>query len=249
MPALCACKRNATMPLAPRSEKALRGVHPALDAIVRRACEKGARFHVTCGCRSIDEQRNLVAAGKSKTMRSRHLTGHAVDLVAIDPDGSISYDLADMAALNVIMQRAAHELGHAIEWGGDWKSFRDTPHWQLPWADYPADDVLPPRADYPADDALPPIEHVKDPQKERVKEAVHTSNTIFGGLIALFGSLIGWLETAVQVGLDTVAEMTKLDPLKALSPHVKIAGGVLVLAGLALVISRRIDAARKGKIG
>jgi peptidoglycan L-alanyl-D-glutamate endopeptidase CwlK len=30
------------------------------------------------------------------------------------------------------MKQAAYELNIKIEWGGDWKSFKDGPHFQLP---------------------------------------------------------------------------------------------------------------------
>ena len=64
-----------------RSRKALSGVHPDLVKVIDKADALGAKFVVICGRRTIEQQRALVAQGKSKTMHSRHLTGHAVDLV------------------------------------------------------------------------------------------------------------------------------------------------------------------------
>lgn len=82
-----------------------------------------------------------------------------------------------------------------------------------------------------------------------VSEAGRRSMTVFGGLIALFGSCVQYLEQAVAVGLDSLAEVTKLEPLKALGPNTKMIGMGLTAAAVALVIGRRLDAAKKGKVG
>jgi peptidoglycan L-alanyl-D-glutamate endopeptidase CwlK len=125
------------MTLAPRSLKCLEGVHSDLVKVVKRADELGARFHITCGLRTEEQQRAMVKAGKSKTMKSRHLTGHAVDFVVAEPGGGISYDHADMAECAKVFKQAAAEFGVKIEWGGDWKSFVDTPHIELDRKVYP----------------------------------------------------------------------------------------------------------------
>lgn len=121
------------MTLNARSLANLQGVHPDLVAIVTKAAEK-APFLVTEGLRSLERQKKLKAAGKSRTLNSRHLTGHAVDLC--DCDGC--YDHGDMTAISAAMKDAAKELGLTIEWGGDWPKAWDTPHFQLAWKDYPA---------------------------------------------------------------------------------------------------------------
>lgn len=82
-----------------------------------------------------------------------------------------------------------------------------------------------------------------------VSDASQRSMTIFGGLLAGFGSLIQYLESAVGIGMDSIAEMTKLEPLKALSPNTKAIGLGLTVAAVALVIGRRLQAAKTGKIG
>ena len=70
-----------TYRLSQRSMQNLSGVHPDLVAVVKRAIEITEQdFSVIEGIRNIDRQRKLVAQGKSQTMNSRHLTGHAVDL-------------------------------------------------------------------------------------------------------------------------------------------------------------------------
>jgi lysozyme family protein len=82
-----------------------------------------------------------------------------------------------------------------------------------------------------------------------VSAASQRSMTVFGGLIALFGSCVQYLEQAVAVGMDSLAEVTKLEPLKALGPNTKSIGLGLTVAAVALVIGRRLQAAKQGKVG
>lgn len=119
------------------SLKNLQGVHPDLVRVVELAAEKET-FIVTEGLRNLDRQKRLVKAGKSWTLNSRHLTGHAVDLC--DPDGR--YDIPDMDHIRDAMFAAAAECGVPLEWGGDWKQ-KDTPHFQLPFKSYPASGISP----------------------------------------------------------------------------------------------------------
>lgn len=121
------------MTLDVKSTKFLERVHPDLVRVVERACEI-TPFRVTEGLRTLARQKQLKAQGKSRTLNSRHLTGHAVDLV--DPAGS--YDDAKMRAISVAMKQAAEELGVPLTWGGDWTKFCDTPHFELEWHAYPA---------------------------------------------------------------------------------------------------------------
>ena len=117
-----------------RSKQRLSGVHPDLVDVVKRAIEITEQdFSVTEGIRHIERQRQLVATGKSTTLNSRHLTGHAVDLVPypVSWDWEYFYPIADA------MKQAAEELDVDLEWGGDWKSFPDGPHFQLNWKKYP----------------------------------------------------------------------------------------------------------------
>ena len=121
--------------LGAKSRSKLQGVHPHLVMVVERAIEISEQdFTVLEGLRSRERQQELYNTGKSKTLNSRHLTGHAVDLAPwpISWDWDKFYPIADA------MKQAAEELGIDIEWGGDWKSFPDGPHFQLPREDYPA---------------------------------------------------------------------------------------------------------------
>jgi peptidoglycan L-alanyl-D-glutamate endopeptidase CwlK len=121
-----------------RSEKNLVGVNPALIAVVRRALELSpVDFGITEGLRSRERQKQMVAAGASQTMNSRHLTGHAVDVVAY-LGSNISWDWKYYEQIAIAFKQAGAELGTPIEWGGDWKTLKDGPHFQLTFRDYPA---------------------------------------------------------------------------------------------------------------
>lgn len=124
--------------LGKRSLKRLQGVHPDLVKVIKRAIElTPIDFTVLEGKRSVARQRRLVRSGASKTMNSRHLTGHAVDIAPLHPNGKISWHWPHYFLLEPAVKQAARELGITVEWGGDWRSFKDGPHWQLPWRKYP----------------------------------------------------------------------------------------------------------------
>ena len=123
--------------LGPRSVLRLQGVHPDLVKVVHRAIELSTvDFTVLEGLRTLERQKALVAAGASKTMNSRHLTGHAVDLGAW-VDGQVRWDWPLYHQIAAAMKAAAKELAIPLEWGGDWRTFKDGPHYQLPWKEYP----------------------------------------------------------------------------------------------------------------
>jgi len=118
-----------TFALSQRSKNNLMGVHPKLVQVVGRAIELSTvDFGVTSGIRTQIEQQQLVAAGKSQTMKSKHLRqsdgyGHAVDLVAwIHTDGGshISWELNVYDDIADAMKKAARDVGIGITWGGAW---------------------------------------------------------------------------------------------------------------------------------
>lgn len=122
--------------LGSRSLSRLKGVHPDLVLVVKRAIQlTEVDFSVLEGLRTRTRQLELVRAGASQTMNSRHLTGHAVDLGAY-VQGKVRWDWPLYHKIAGAMKRAARELEVPLEWGGDWKSFKDGPHFQLPWKDY-----------------------------------------------------------------------------------------------------------------
>ena len=121
-----------------RSERNLTGVHPDLVKVTRRAYVlAGGAFIVTEGLRTAARQKQLVEAGASRTLNSRHLTGHAVDLAALVA-GKVRWDWPLYARLAGFMKQAAAELNVDIDWGGDWKRMRDGPHFELSREVYPA---------------------------------------------------------------------------------------------------------------
>lgn len=121
--------------LGTRSLQNLSGVHPDLVAVVKLAISITEQdFTVIEGIRNINRQRELVKAGKSTTMNSRHITGHAVDMVPWPVDWN---DLERFEVMADAMKQAAEELDIPIVWGGDWKSFYDAPHFELDRKTYP----------------------------------------------------------------------------------------------------------------
>jgi len=109
----------------------LTGVHPELVAVAALALTMSpVDFKVTEGLRDLERQRKLMAEGKSRTLNSRHLTGHAIDIAAIDGAG-VTWEWGNYEQIAEAMKRAADQLGIRIEWGGDWDTFKDGTHFQL----------------------------------------------------------------------------------------------------------------------
>jgi peptidoglycan LD-endopeptidase CwlK len=123
--------------LGKRSVERLQGVKIDLVRVVERAIELSTvDFTVLEGLRSPERQQTLVASGASQTLNSRHITGHAVDLGAwVDNQVDWSWPLYHQIAN--AMKAAANELGIPIVWGGDWKTFKDGPHFELDRRYYP----------------------------------------------------------------------------------------------------------------
>lgn len=125
------------MKLSMSSEKKLVGVHPDLVKIIRQAAaDTTLEFIVTEGLRTTARQQELVKSGASQTMKSRHLTGHAVDL-AVMVGTEARWDWPLYTNLALIVTKAAETCGLPIECGAFWKKFPDGPHVQLPWKEYP----------------------------------------------------------------------------------------------------------------
>jgi len=111
-----------------KSLSELKGVHPELVAVVNRALELTVQdFSVHDGLRTVEEQKKMVASGASKTMDSRHLTGHAVDLVPYI-NGKLRWEWVPIYRIADAVRIAAIELGTPIRWGGAWDiTFTENP--------------------------------------------------------------------------------------------------------------------------
>ena len=128
-----------------RSLSNLKGIHPDLRCVMDRALQESPHdFVVTEGLRTLDRQRELLRIGASTTMNSRHLTGHAVDLYAwvdINRDGKVVFqEMANPRLLTNIassIKAAALAEGIPVIWGGDWRTFKDMPHFELDRRVYP----------------------------------------------------------------------------------------------------------------
>jgi peptidoglycan L-alanyl-D-glutamate endopeptidase CwlK len=106
--------------LSNRSLSKLEGVHDDMVRVVSRAIElTEVDFGVIQGLRTLEEQEALVAKGASQTMKSKHLDGLAVDLMAyVGGRGVWELNVYDEVA--DAMKAAAIEEGVAIRWGAAW---------------------------------------------------------------------------------------------------------------------------------
>lgn len=123
--------------LSSRSRARMKGVHPDLIAVVEAAIAiTPVDFMITEGLRDPKRQRALVKAGASRTLNSRHITGHAVDVAAL-VDGQVRWDWPLYPRIAAAFKSAATRLGVPIVWGGDWPRLRDGPHFELDRRHYP----------------------------------------------------------------------------------------------------------------
>lgn len=120
-----------------RSLENLQGVHPDLVMVTTHALSLSPiDFVVIDGLRTLDEQKILVAKGKSRRLDSRHLTGHAIDFAAW-VNGGISWDVAYYKRITEAFSKAAQQLDVRIVRGIDWPHFVDAGHIELDERDYP----------------------------------------------------------------------------------------------------------------
>ena len=118
--------------LGKQSRERLIGVHPDIPIVLSVAITiTTIDFTVIEGVRTVERQRTLVASGASQTMDSRHITGDAVD-IAPWVDGTVRWDWPLFYILEEAMKKAIARTRIPLEWGGDWTSFKDGPHWQRP---------------------------------------------------------------------------------------------------------------------
>ncbi len=133
-----------------KSKKNMEGIHPDLIRVLDAAIKR-YDFSVIEGLRTEERQRELVAAGKSQITKSKHLTGHAVDIAPWPIDWNDTGRIKDML-LNVLEE--ASQMGVGLRIGGNWSSFKDYPHLELKNVEEkvePKKDLLP---DGPSDDDI-----------------------------------------------------------------------------------------------
>jgi peptidoglycan L-alanyl-D-glutamate endopeptidase CwlK len=126
-----------TFALSQRSKDRLKGVHPDLVKVIEEAIkESPLDFSISEGLRTKERQKVLFDSGKSQTMNSRHITGHAIDFAVIK-DGEVTWDFKYYQLVADHIKKVAKELNVPIMWGGDWVSFKDGPHVELNRSKYP----------------------------------------------------------------------------------------------------------------
>ena len=187
--------------LSQRDLQRLSKVHPDLVKLVVEVAQYGETyFMVGEGVRSSEKQREMVQKGLSQTMNSRHLLhpdgyAYAVDLlplIKLEGEWKVSQGWAPYYPLARDMKAAAEEHGVALVWGGDWKSFKDGPHFELDRKVYPGkshysfvepDDIDPSEGDYP--------------YEKQEKPTVAKSRTMWAGgsiLGSIGGSIVAWFK-------------------------------------------------------
>jgi peptidoglycan L-alanyl-D-glutamate endopeptidase CwlK len=167
-----------------RSLKNMTGIHPDLRLVLDKALQDSPLdFVVIEGLRTVERQKQLVASGASKTMNSRHITGHAVDLLPIGPNGKPAFDWPLYNQLGPAVKKAAADLGIELDWGGDWKSFKDGPHFELDRVAYPVGEW--------ETKAKPPEERTSAAQSTTVQASAVQIVSGAGAGIAAVGSLDG----------------------------------------------------------
>lgn len=120
-----------------RSLTRLKGAHPDLVRLMTEAHKTTPiDFRLTEVWRTPERQAELKKAGASETLNSRHLTGHAADVVCL-VGKEVRWDWPLYVKLSKHIKAVAKKLDIAITWGGDWKNLRDGPHYELDWTTYP----------------------------------------------------------------------------------------------------------------
>lgn len=109
----------------------MNGVNSKLINLMKEAIKESPYdFGITEGIRTLERQKELFAQGKTKTLKSYHLVGKAVD-IKIYVNGKITWNFKYYKEVSDHIKEVARKLGYVITWGGDWKTFKDGPHFQI----------------------------------------------------------------------------------------------------------------------
>ena len=127
-------------PLNASSERNLARVNPQLAARIRNMAAdlkaQGITIAVTSGLRTFAEQDALYAQGRTKPGgivtnarggQSLHNYGLATDVVPLDANGQPNWNVGESTWQKI----GAAGKKQGLEWGGDWTSFKDRPHFQM----------------------------------------------------------------------------------------------------------------------
>jgi peptidoglycan LD-endopeptidase CwlK len=121
----------------PRSEKAIATLHervrPYARALIHAAAAQGIRIIVTSALRTYEQQNELYAQGRSKP--GKIVTGARGGYS--NHNFGLAFDVTIFKGVEPVWESPAYKavgaLGRSLglEWGGDWQSFKDEPHFQL----------------------------------------------------------------------------------------------------------------------
>ncbi|MDR3259007.1 MAG: M15 family metallopeptidase [Fusobacteriaceae bacterium] len=124
-----------------RSTENLKNVDARLVKIMLESIQDSPYdFIITEGLRSLERQKQLKKEGKSQTLKSYHLDNPktpniidamAVDIMVYDKNNKVTWDFKYYKEVADHIKKIVKKLGYKITWGGDWKTFKDGPHFQL----------------------------------------------------------------------------------------------------------------------
>ena len=185
---------------AQRSQENLENVHPDLVRVLEAAYPQiqllGYDIIVTEGIRTPTRQQELLKTGRSTTLNSRHLTGHAADL-AVVKDGKVTWSYPVYKEVAGVIKATAADLGIAVEWGGDWRSFKDGTHFQLSWRAYP----LQPRPKKPGNSTTIAAAGAGVPIATYLPDIFSKFKELVGGLTFLDDGWITGIQMALLIGI------------------------------------------------
>jgi peptidoglycan LD-endopeptidase CwlK len=218
-----------------QGEDKLKGLHPDLVRVIRRAA-RTADFAIVEGVRTLARQRQLVASGASRTLNSRHIPArnglaHAIDIYPVVDDNLVmDWSGGHFARLARLVKATAKAERVPLEWGGDWKRFRDGPHWQLPWAAYPGDGADKAVADHPR--------MVKAGLEGVNAKPLMQSRTVAGSSLAAMGG-VGLVINDARTALEQVQGQISTGTAIGM-----VIGGLVVAGALWALYARWDDAGR-----
>jgi hypothetical protein len=180
-----------------------------------------------------------------------------VDFVAVTDDGGVTYATEPMRRVADAFKAAARELGHPIEWGGDWRTFKDTPHVELSRKAYPAGTNIPAPISVPESVSIPAesAPSTPPPQSLPPKPAapLRKSGTIWGSITGAVAAVVAFMEYVAASMIEWAAKLADLGPVNAalgsMGGNVKSLSLGLGIGAAVFVISRRWRAYLEGKPG